>query len=37
MKLPRDLTGKKLIKALEKMGYHATRLTGSHMRCRAAR
>ena len=32
MKLPRDLTGKKLIKALEKMGYHATRQTGSHMR-----
>jgi predicted RNA binding protein YcfA (HicA-like mRNA interferase family) len=32
MKLPSDLTGKKLVKALEKMGYHATRQTGSHMR-----
>jgi predicted RNA binding protein YcfA (HicA-like mRNA interferase family) len=32
MKLPRDLTGKKLIETLEKMGYHATRHTGSYMR-----
>ena len=32
MKLPHDLTGKKLVKALEKMGYHATPQTGSHMR-----
>lgn len=32
MKLPRDLTGKKLVRALEKMGYHATRQTGSHVR-----
>ncbi|MBN9132864.1 MAG: type II toxin-antitoxin system HicA family toxin [Nitrosospira multiformis] len=32
MKLPRDLTGKELIKALEQMGYHVTRQTGSHVR-----
>jgi predicted RNA binding protein YcfA (HicA-like mRNA interferase family) len=32
MKLPRDLTGKELIKALEQMGYRVTRQTGSHVR-----
>lgn len=32
MRLPRDLTGKQLIKAFEQMGYHATRQTGSHIR-----
>lgn len=32
MKLPRDLTGKELIKALEQMGYYVTRQTGSHVR-----
>lgn len=32
MKLPRDLTGKQLVKALEQMGYRTTRQTGSHIR-----
>ena len=32
MKLPRDLSGAKLIKALEKMGYKELRQTGSHVR-----
>jgi predicted RNA binding protein YcfA (HicA-like mRNA interferase family) len=32
MKLPRDLTGKELAKALGKFGYEVTRQTGSHMR-----
>jgi predicted RNA binding protein YcfA (HicA-like mRNA interferase family) len=32
MKLPRDLSGAQLIKALEKLGYQATRQTGSHVR-----
>jgi predicted RNA binding protein YcfA (HicA-like mRNA interferase family) len=30
MKLPRDLTGAQLIKALEQLGYQATRQAGSH-------
>ncbi|MDD5241575.1 MAG: type II toxin-antitoxin system HicA family toxin [Sulfuricella sp.] len=32
MKLPCDLTGKQLVKALEHMGYRVTRQTGSHVR-----
>ena len=32
MKLPRDLSGKDLAKALERLGYHVTRQTSSHMR-----
>jgi predicted RNA binding protein YcfA (HicA-like mRNA interferase family) len=38
MRLPRDLTGKQLIKDLEQLGYRVTRHTGSHVRlsCEAA-
>jgi len=32
MKLPRNLTGAQLIKALDKLGYQSTRQTGSHVR-----
>jgi len=32
MKLPRNLSGAQLIKALEKLGYQATRQAGSHVR-----
>ncbi len=32
MKIPRDLSGKKLIKILAKLGYEITRQTGSHIR-----
>ncbi|MBD0263605.1 MAG: type II toxin-antitoxin system HicA family toxin [Tolypothrix sp. T3-bin4] len=32
MKLPRDLSGEDLIKALAKLGYEKTRQTGSHVR-----
>ena len=32
MKLPRNLTGAQLIKALEQLGYQATRQAGSHVR-----
>lgn len=32
MKLPRDLTGVELVKVLGKLGYRASRQTGSHMR-----
>jgi predicted RNA binding protein YcfA (HicA-like mRNA interferase family) len=32
MRLPRDLSGAELIKALAKLGYAATRQTGSHVR-----
>jgi predicted RNA binding protein YcfA (HicA-like mRNA interferase family) len=32
MKLPRNLSGSQLIKALEQSGYQATRQTGSHVR-----
>ena len=32
MRLPRDLTGAQLIRALAKLGYKATRQTGSHVR-----
>lgn len=32
MKLPRNLTGAQLIKALQQLGYQAMRQTGSHVR-----
>ena len=32
MRLPRDLTGAKLVRALAELGYSATRQTGSHVR-----
>lgn len=32
MKLPRDLSGQDLIKALKNLGYTVTRQTGSHIR-----
>jgi predicted RNA binding protein YcfA (HicA-like mRNA interferase family) len=32
MKLPRDITGQQLAKALEKLGYRIDRQTGSHIR-----
>lgn len=32
MKLPRDLSGSTLVKALAKLGYVVTRQTGSHIR-----
>ena len=32
MKLPRDLSGESLAKALEKLGYSVDRQTGSHIR-----
>lgn len=32
MKLPRDLSGMELARALEKVGYRITRQTGSHLR-----
>ena len=32
MKLPRNLSGAQLIRALSKLGYAATRQTGSHVR-----
>ena len=32
MRLPRDLTGAQLIRALTKLGYSDTRQTGSHVR-----
>lgn len=32
MKLPRNLSAKELIKSLGKLGYEATRQTGSHIR-----
>jgi predicted RNA binding protein YcfA (HicA-like mRNA interferase family) len=32
MKLPRDLSGEALAKALEKLGYIVNRQTGSHIR-----
>jgi predicted RNA binding protein YcfA (HicA-like mRNA interferase family) len=31
-KLPRDISGKQLAKALSKFGYQVTRQTGSHLR-----
>jgi len=32
MKLPRDLSGLELVKALRKLGYEVTRQKGSHIR-----
>jgi predicted RNA binding protein YcfA (HicA-like mRNA interferase family) len=32
MKIPRDLSGKELAKALHALGYEITRQTGSHIR-----
>jgi len=32
MRLPRDLSGADLVKRLERLGYVATRQTGSHLR-----
>jgi predicted RNA binding protein YcfA (HicA-like mRNA interferase family) len=32
VKLPRDVSGEKLVKALGKIGYQVTRQTGSHIR-----
>lgn len=32
MKLPRDLSGDDLVRALRKLGYDITRQTGSHVR-----
>jgi len=32
MRLPRDLSGDELAKKLERLGYHTTRQTGSHLR-----
>ena len=37
MRIPRDLTGKELIKALGKLGYEVTRQSGSHMRLTTSR
>ena len=36
MRLPRDLGGAELARALEKLGYRVTRQTGSHMRLTTA-
>ena len=36
MKLPRDLSGAQLAKALARVGYSATRQTGSHLRLTTA-
>ena len=35
MKLPRDLSGAELAKALAQLGYRVTRQTGSHLRLTA--
>jgi predicted RNA binding protein YcfA (HicA-like mRNA interferase family) len=35
MKLPRDLSGADLVKALARVGYRVTRQTGSHIRLSA--
>ena len=32
MRIPRDITGDQLVKALARLGYRVTRQTGSHMR-----
>ena len=32
MKLPRDISGDELVKALKRFGYRITRQTGSHLR-----
>jgi predicted RNA binding protein YcfA (HicA-like mRNA interferase family) len=37
MKLPRDVSGADLLKALRKLGYQATRQRGSHIRATTQR
>ena len=37
MRIPRDLTGKELIRALAKLGYEVTRQSGSHIRLTTSR
>ena len=37
MRIPRDLTGRDLIKALGKLGYEVTRQSGSHIRLTTSR
>jgi predicted RNA binding protein YcfA (HicA-like mRNA interferase family) len=37
MRIPRDLTGKELIKALGRLGYDVTRQSGSHIRLTTSR
>jgi predicted RNA binding protein YcfA (HicA-like mRNA interferase family) len=37
MRIPRDLTGRELIKALGKLGYEVSRQSGSHIRLTTAR
>ena len=37
MKLPRDLSGAQLAKALARVGYSVTRQTGSHLRLTVAK
>lgn len=37
MRVPRDLTGAELIARLERLGYAATRQTGSHIRVTSRR
>lgn len=32
MRLPRDVSGARLVKALGRLGYHVIRQTGSHLR-----
>ncbi len=37
MRLPRDLSGRELAKALESLGYRLTRRSGSHLRLTTTR
>ena len=37
MKLPRDLSGEELARALGRLGYQVTRQTGSHLRLTTSR
>ena len=37
MRIPRDLAGRELIKALGKLGYEVTRQSGSHIRLTTSR
>lgn len=37
MRLPRDLSGNDLVRALGKLGYRVTRQTGSHIRLSTSR
>jgi predicted RNA binding protein YcfA (HicA-like mRNA interferase family) len=36
VRIPRDLSGANLVKALERLGYRVTRQTGSHLRLTTA-